>query len=126
MNADLMNAVDFAAMLELHMHAQAHATVAAFEHVTEVPFGVMVTSGSQLLRIEEKPVRRDLVNAGVYVLEPSTMRHIPPGARTDMPAVLAAILASGGSVHIHKIDGYWLDIGTPASLARAQVDHDLT
>ena len=125
MNADLMNAVDFAAMLDQHSEATAHATVAAFEHVTEVPFGVMVTDGSRLLRIEEKPVRRDLVNAGVYVLEPSAMAHIRAGTRTDMPAVLAAILAAGGTVQIHSIDGYWLDIGTPAALARAQLDHDL-
>ena len=126
MNADLMNAVDFAAMVSEHTRSGATGTVAVFEHMTEVPFGVMVTEGTRLLQMEEKPVRRDLVNAGVYVLDPAAVAHIPPGARMDMPAVLAAVLAAGDPVHVHPIDGYWIDIGTPAALARAQADHDIT
>ena len=126
MNADLMNAVDFAAMVAEHTTSSAQATVAVFEHSTEVPFGVMVTEGDRLVRLEEKPVRRDLVNAGVYVLDPAALAHIPAGERTDMPTLLSRVLAAGGNVHVHRIDGYWLDVGTPAALARAQQDHDLT
>ena len=126
MNADVMNAVDFAAMVTQHGDAGAQATVAVFEHTTEVPFGVMITEGNRLMRIEEKPRRHELVNAGVYVLDQSVLRRIPPNTRVDMPTVLDGILANGGTVHVHRIDGYWLDIGTPAALARAHVDHDLS
>ena len=45
---------------------------------------------------------------------------------TGMARDAIRVLAVGGAVHVHRIDGYWLDIGTPAALARAQADHDLT
>jgi NDP-sugar pyrophosphorylase family protein len=65
----------------------------------------------------------DLINAGVYVLEPSVLEHVPAGRPSSFERDLfPSLLASGALVHGFELHGYWRDLGTPIAYLAAQFD----
>lgn len=129
MNGDILTKVDVHALLSFHEEAAAAATMCVREHEYQVPFGVVQTSGVDILSFEEKPVARWPVNAGIYVLSPSALDVIPDDSYFDMPALFDAVRSGGGRTLAYTIREFWLDIGRPADFERANAefapdDHD--
>lgn len=121
-NADLVASLDYPELLDAHVSAGAVATMAVREHEYPIPFGVVMESGGWVERIDEKPVHRVVVNAGVYVLSPEAIRHVPYETYFDMPQLFEHLIKDGRSVFCHRLDGYWLDIGHRADYERANAD----
>ena len=60
-----------------------------------IPYGVMDCEGARLTEVREKPTVDLLVNAGIYLLEPSVRDYIPNGERFDMTDLLQRLLEAG-------------------------------
>ena len=121
-NADLLTKEDYGHMIDQHVKSGAQATMGVREYEMQVPFGVVRELNGSIQAIEEKPVQRFLVSAGMYVLSPGTLNLVPSDAFLDMPTLFEAMVESGMQARSHRIDGYWLDIGRPADYERANTD----
>lgn len=119
MNADVVLAASVAQMLDFHVDRGSTVTVAAKVVESTVPYGVLITDEAVVRRIDEKPVRRDLVNAGVYVVAPDVVESVPPGQFLDMPDLIAQYSPSG-RVFAFPIHEAWADLGHPDELRKAQ------
>jgi NDP-sugar pyrophosphorylase family protein len=117
-NGDLVTNLDYRALFDFHWHHGGAITVASVDHHTSVPYGVLRTAEDHLLAIDEKPTRRDLVNAGIYVLQPEVLRYLPRGVEVGMPDLIADVVADGLSVHVFPVLEPWSDIGTPEEFER--------
>jgi dTDP-glucose pyrophosphorylase/CBS domain-containing protein len=123
-NGDIVTTLDFRAMLDYHRQHDAEMTVAVRRYDFTVPFGVVATAGTTIERLEEKPRLDFLVNAGIYLLEPSVVRRIPPGAtRFDMTDLVSLLLEEDATVVAFLVTEYWMDIGELSDYERAQSDH---
>lgn len=123
MNGDLLTSVNFRQLIDFHRQQKAQATMCVREYAFQVPYGVVETEGSRLTAVIEKPVHNFFVNAGVYVVEPAALDHLPASAAFDMPQLFERITASGGTAAAFPIHEYWLDIGRFDDLERAQDDY---
>lgn len=121
-NADLVASLDYPELLDAHISSGAVATMAVREHEYPIPFGVVMESGGRIERIEEKPVHRVLVNAGVYVLSPEAIRRVPLDIYFDMPQLFDNLIEDRRSVFCHRLNGYWLDIGHRKDYEKANAD----
>jgi len=121
-NGDIVTQVDFHAMYAYHREHEADLTVAVRAYQVQVPYGVIETEGVHVSSIKEKPHLNFFVNAGIYLLEPSALAHIPSGRRFDMPDLIDALLGCGKPVVSFPIREYWLDIGEHDSYLQAQRD----
>lgn len=121
-NADLVASLDYPELLDAHISSGAVATMAVREHEYPIPFGVVMESGGRIERIEEKPVHRVLVNAGVYVLSPEAIRRVPHDIYFDMPQLFDNLIEDRRSVFCHRLNGYWLDIGHRKDYEKANAD----
>lgn len=119
MNADLLTKVNFHQLLDFHHELQADATMCVREYDLEVPFGVVQLENHQILSIDEKPVQRFFVNAGIYILEPKVLKFIPKKANCDMTVLFDKLLQEKYKTVAFPIREYWLDIGRMEDLARA-------
>lgn len=117
-NGDIVTTVDFARLLDFHWRHGGAVTVAGVGYVSAIPYGVLRTAQHHLLSIEEKPQRRDLCSAGIYVLEPEVLRFLAPETPLDMPDLIADVLAEGLPVHVFPILEKWFDIGGTAEFER--------
>ncbi len=122
MNGDLLTTVHLKRLLDFHHEHAAAATMCIREYTHVVPYGVVELDGHRLRRLEEKPVRRDYVNAGIYVLEPDVVDLVPNHGVYDMTDALQHLGDAKRDVAVFPIREYWLDIGRHPDLEQARVD----
>lgn len=121
-NGDILTGVDFRAMLDFHCENDAMLTVGVRQCRIEVPFGVLETEGVRVKSIVEKPVLNYLINAGIYMVDPSICRLVPPDKRFDMTDLIDAAIESGNRVISFPVREYWLDIGRFEQYQKAEAD----
>ena len=123
--------IEFAPLVEFHRMRQAVATVALFESPEPWTGGVVETEvDGRVRRFVEKPdpkeVSTNLINAGIYVLEPQMLDAIPRRQFCDFGRdVFPKLVAGGKAVYAMKPKAYVQDVGTPERLAKAQRDLEM-
>jgi dTDP-glucose pyrophosphorylase len=121
-NGDILTEVDFRAMLEFHQEYGAEMTVAVRRFEMQVPYGVVECDGSRVQRLSEKPKVGFLVNAGIYLLEPTVFQLMPNGHHFNMTDLIQWLLDTDRTIVTFPIREYWLDIGQHVDYAQAQED----
>lgn len=120
MNGDLLTRTNYDSLLQFHSAQGAIATMAVREYDFQVPYGVVRLNGAHIEDIEEKPVQRFFVNAGIYVLAPEALEHLPAATFFDMPTLFSQVIAAGKIAAAYPLREYWLDIGRLEEFERAQ------
>jgi len=123
MNADVLTKVNLQRLLDFHVNQQSSATMCVREYDFQVPYGVVKIDKQRLLGIEEKPVHRFFVSAGIYVLAPETLGFIPKDKYCDMPTLFESLLLNKFEATVFPIREYWLDIGQPSDYERANGEY---
>ena len=123
MNGDLMTKINFSQLLDFHSEHRAKATMCVREYDFQVPYGVVKIDRHNITAIEEKPVLRLFVNAGIYVLEPEILDIIPKNLFFDMPTLFDDLISSGHEAIAFPIREYWLDIGHMEDFERANMEN---
>jgi dTDP-glucose pyrophosphorylase len=118
MNGDLVLAASVGRMVDYHLEKQATITVGAKVVETTIPFGVLSTRGLVIAGIEEKPTHRDLVNAGVYVLNSEVFASLSADHVIDMPELIMENVEEG-KVVAYPMHETWADLGHPVDFTRA-------
>jgi mannose-1-phosphate guanylyltransferase len=92
-------------------------------------YGVVETGAKGVVkRFVEKPrweeVTTNMINAGIYILEPEVLSRIPPSTPSSFERHLfPQLLKMGEPILSYPSDNYWIDIGTPEKYL--MVHHDL-
>jgi dTDP-glucose pyrophosphorylase len=122
MNGDLLTKVNFQHMLDFHTDHSSEATMCVRDYEFQVPYGVVRIGQQEILAIEEKPIQRFFVNAGIYVLNPGVLDLIPGNDFFDMTTLLQHTIDAGKRTAVFPIREYWLDIGQMDDFRRANGD----
>ena len=120
MNGDLVTRINFQDLLDYHEQQNSNATMCVRQYDFQVPFGVVGIDGNRIASIDEKPVHRFFVNAGIYVLAPSLIDRIPADANHDMTDLFEDLIASGEDTTVFPVHEYWLDVGRIDDLEQAK------
>lgn len=115
-NGDVLTDINYAELLDFHQKHQASATMAVRQHEWQHPFGVVKTEGIQIVGVEEKPIHRTYVNAGIYALNPSVLTHLVPGVPCDMPNLFERLHHAAGQTIAYPMHEPWIDVGRPEDL----------
>jgi len=121
-NGDILTRVDFQAMVNFHRECDADLTVGARQYEFRVPYGVIETDGVAVKGISEKPVLKQFINAGIYLLSPAVRCFIPKGKHSDIPDLIDRLLEENRRVVCFPIREYWLDIGKSEHYDQARMD----
>lgn len=123
MNGDLLTKINFQHLLDFHQAHKAKAVMCVREYNFQVPYGVITIDQHRLKSIDEKPVQRFFVNAGIYVLEPETLAFVPHHTYYDMPKLFEDLISKGCATIVFPIHEYWMDIGRMDDFKRANIDY---
>ncbi|MBL42257.1 MAG: alcohol dehydrogenase [Rhodospirillaceae bacterium] len=119
MNADILTDIDFDELLKRHKESKALATICAIEQSIQIPYGVVEEEKNYLRTLTEKPHKKYLVNAGIYVIEPEVLNYINKNTFIDMTEVIDLIKNDNKNISVYKIRDYWCDIGQKVDLEKA-------
>ncbi|MFZ5753912.1 MAG: nucleotidyltransferase family protein [Bacillota bacterium] len=124
MNGDLLTKINFSQLLNYHIENQAQGTMCVRELSFQVPYGVVKIDKHRLLGIDEKPIQRFLINAGIYVLEPHLLDLIPPNTHYNMTSLFEEAINRGLETATFPIREYWLDIGQMSDYEKANGEYN--
>ncbi|HYS71651.1 MAG TPA: NDP-sugar synthase [Thermoplasmata archaeon] len=125
---DVLVDLDVRPLIEFHRRRKAIATIALTEVEDPTEYGIVgLGKDGRIQKFKEKPTREEafsnLVNAGIYVLEPEVLDLVPDDAPFDFSKnVFPALLAKGLPLFGMRIEGVWVDIGRPKDLIRASLE----
>lgn len=118
-NGDVITDIHYGELLDFHIRHTAAATMAVRIHEWQHPFGVVQLEGVEIVGFEEKPIARSHINAGVYALEPESLRVLTASAHCDMPALFERLQAMEKRTIAYPIHEPWMDVGRPDDLKQA-------
>jgi mannose-1-phosphate guanylyltransferase len=138
LNGDVLADLDLGALIRAHEKHGGTATIALHRVADPSAYGLVRraggpeppaagprTPGGEVIEFLEKPTEEqvvtDEVNAGAYVLERSVIDAIPPNRMVSIEREIFPHLVGRG-LYGHRLDGYWMDIGTPERYLQASWD----
>ena len=124
-NGDLLTQVKYSHLLDFHDQTNSDFTVCLRDHHVEVPYGVVNMSGNRVQSIVEKPVIKNYISAGIYVIAPEIVARMPYGEFKDMPELISELIEEDFVVSGFPLHEYWMDVGqhNELELAEKQFDH---
>jgi dTDP-glucose pyrophosphorylase len=120
MNGDLVTQADIGRMLEFHERGKYAATFGLRPYGVDIPFGVATVQGDRVVELREKPTERMHISAGIYVLSPRLLKHVPGDREYPITELFAHCLRRGWPLGAHVIEDEWLDVGRPSELSKAR------
>ncbi len=116
-SGDVLTDFDLSAAMDWHRAKKSEATILLTRVANPLPYGIVVTDDDgRIVRFLEKPswgeLFSDTINTGIYILEPHSVRLIPPQTNFDFsqnlyPLMLSKKMALYGMI----AEGYWKDVG---------------
>ncbi|MDH4262379.1 MAG: nucleotidyltransferase family protein [Spirochaetia bacterium] len=123
MNGDLLTNINFEHMHDYHLSHESVATMAVREYDFQVPYGVVNVKDAKITSIEEKPVHKFFVSAGIYMLSPESLKNLPHDEFFDMPTLFERLIAKRENTFSFPIREYWLDIGRMSDYEKANNEY---
>jgi len=136
-SGDAVASFDIRALVDAHRTSGAKVTMALWAVDDPSEFGIVGLSSTPdgevdgalrsgfIRRFLEKPTPEEafsnIINAGLYILEPDVFEHVPVGQKFDFSKQLFPhLLAMEWPMFAQTIDGVWFDVGQPNELLNAQ------
>jgi mannose-1-phosphate guanylyltransferase len=125
-NGDVLTEIDVTALVEFHRSRGAEGTIALTPVEDPSSFGVVpVDSTGRVEAFIEKPRASEaptkMINAGVYVLEPTFLGRVPRGRRVSVEREVFPALVEARSLYALGSDALWTDMGTPVKYLEANL-----
>jgi mannose-1-phosphate guanylyltransferase len=138
LNGDLLTDLDLGELIRAHERAGAVATLALYPVDDPSTYGLVRRADGpeapgesprgaegEVLGFLEKPdpaeIDTDEINAGAYVIERGLLELIPRGRAVSIEREIFPRLVGQG-LYGHRLEGYWMDIGTPERYLQASWD----
>jgi NDP-sugar pyrophosphorylase family protein len=127
-SGDVLADVDMKALYDYHKKKGAMATMALTEVQDPTQFGIVkLGEDDKIVKFKEKPkedeVFSNLVNAGIYILEPEVLDYVPDREMYDFSKnVFPAMLKDGVPLYGKRLKGVWVDIGRPLDVINASLE----
>ncbi|MEA3343854.1 MAG: sugar phosphate nucleotidyltransferase [archaeon] len=127
---DVLSKVDIHDMLKCHRANRALATMALTTTSDTASFGVAKLKGEKITGFVEKPSPGEspsnLINAGVFILEPELSGRVPAGASNKiMIESIFEEFAKQGKLAGYVYDGQWFHMNTPEIYEKAIKEWDI-
>ncbi|MBU0471295.1 MAG: NTP transferase domain-containing protein [Nanoarchaeota archaeon] len=124
-NADELKDIDLDDMFLFHQETKGCATIALTSVQDPSMYGVAVLNGNKIMTFVEKPPKQsapsNLINAGLYILDPKVIDYIPEGFAM-METDVFPKLATGEELFGYPFSGQWFDTGTPERFKIAEMN----
>ena len=125
-NSDIMTNINFQDVINYYYKNKSDHLVCVKEIKTSVPYGICKIRKEKLIKIEEKIEISNYINAGIYIFNSSKLKKIKIKSKIDMDKLLHQLISKKNRITTFPINEFWIDLGTPTNIDRAQIIDALT
>ncbi len=120
MNGDVLTTLDLKAFADFATGIDADLTVGTTEFVTPFQFGRVISDGTYLTGVDEKPDFRTEILAGIYGMKPAVLDLIPERTYFGIDDLIRLMLSRKRRIAKFVIHDYWVDIGQLSDYEKAK------
>jgi CTP:phosphocholine cytidylyltransferase-like protein/predicted transcriptional regulator len=91
-NCDVVSDIAYSEVIDFHVNQAAQATMVVRAHEWQNPFGVVHIEEDRIMRIYEKTITKNYINAGIYLFNSSILNLLKKGERQDVPNFFEKLL----------------------------------
>jgi mannose-1-phosphate guanylyltransferase len=131
LNGDMLCDLDLGELVSQHESTGARATIALYPVADPSGYGLVDRKDDGEIReflekpnlgeLKKRGIESDEINAGAYLLERSILDEIPPDQDVSIEREIFPKLIGNG-LYGRRLEGYWIDIGTPQRYLQANWD----
>ncbi|MBA7509076.1 UTP--glucose-1-phosphate uridylyltransferase [subsurface metagenome] len=127
-NGDILSSLDLTDMIVFHKRKKADITISLTPVEDPTSYGLVpIDNEGKVKQFIEKPGQKEittnLINAGIYIIEPYVMKLAPEGKNYSFErGLFPRALYEGYKIYGYVSDSYWLDVGTPQKYLKAHYD----
>jgi len=121
-NSDLLTNIDYEHFFLDFISQDADMAVVTIPYQVNIPYAVLETEDGNVLGFKEKPTYTYYSNGGIYLLKKSFIEMVPKDDFYNATDLMNELIRQKKKVYSYPLMGYWLDIGTPTDLDKAQND----
>ena len=118
-NGDVITNVNYDDLLDYHNKSKSLITLCVADYISSVPFGIVKVKNHKVSSIEEKPVTRYLINAGIYIIDQEVVKKMKDKGKIDMTDLIS-LYVKENKVSVFPLHESWIDIGNHDDYKRAQ------
>ena len=122
MNSDILTNMDFSKLKKFHIENKAALTLVTKIIQLPLHYGVVEKLAGVVMDMKEKPMIESEINAGIYFLNPGTLKFIPWNREFTMTELMRELIKNKKTVLAYPLKEYWLDIGQMKDYKKAQKD----
>jgi mannose-1-phosphate guanylyltransferase len=128
-SADIVTEISLRKFLDFHEDKGGKLSIALSEVEKPYHYGIaLLDDEHKIYKFLEKPRKRsevfsNLVNTGIYIIDPEIFNNVPPRTNFDFSKDLFPLLLKKNEpIHGYRFSEYWADIGTPKRYLEATKD----
>ncbi len=113
-NCDTILSINFQSLYNYHKKNNYQITLVAAAKNYVLPYGSCeIKKNRELKKIKEKPVIKQFVNVGLYILKPEIIKLVKKNQNIGMDALIKKVNSTGGKVGVFPINSNnWQDTGS--------------
>lgn len=124
LNGDILTRIDYNSLLKKHQENNAIATIALYHIEDPTRYGTVKLNDNNEITdfVEKAPTGKtlsNLINAGVYILDPKIFNYIPAGRFVSIEREVFPVLAKEKNLFGYEFNEIWIDIGKPIDFLNA-------
>lgn len=116
---DLVTALDFRSLLQVHHAGGAHATLCSHWESHRVRLGELLVQGEEVTAYLEKPWKNFLICSGIAVFEPEVCAVADKNTPMGLSDLVTRAIEQGLRVRHWTHGAFWMDVNAPEDLDRA-------
>ena len=121
-NSDLLTNIDYEHFFLDFISQNADMAIVTIPYHVNIPYAVLETDKGNVLGFKEKPTYTYYSNGGIYLIKKSLIDLVPYDEFFNATDLMNELIRQKKKVYSYPLMGYWLDIGTPSDLDKAQND----
>jgi len=118
-NGDVLTDMNYRQLIDYHNKSKKLITICAAIYDIQIPFGTIELEEDKLANIVEKPIKKYLINAGIYIINPVLLKDLKDNAAINMTDIIENNIKNK-FVGIFPIHEQWLDIGNHKDYEKTQ------
>ena len=120
-HGDVLTDLNLHDFFEFHLREGVEVTIGVKPRMGEKKYGQVFLQGNKIVKFLEVSTNEgiSIINTGLYVINPSLLKRIPPNTKVFLETDIFPKLAAEGKLGAFIFQGVWFDISNRQSLMEA-------